>query len=172
VQTYKTLFVNETESMVRCFDNGNYLVLLSSNWRVTLESANPLTDFARYASVKWTRASSLPLLETRPNWIEPSRGRWTTEFLNIDGKELEERDIGGGQKVHLQVGIPVLRAVPLSSRFIFAQRVEIRKTYGKEKSSRFPGYIAAVEKLGDIFEFRSEKDKAQILIEIKEVGEL
>jgi len=124
-----------------------------------------MTDFARYEKATWTTRGVL--LEIRKNWIEPDRGKWTTEFLNIAGRDIEERDIGGGQKVCLMRGVPVIRSVPLGSRFILAKRVEIKKVSEKKSSEHFPGYLSTYQELRDVFEFRSEEEKAEIFREIK-----
>lgn len=169
VQSYKTLFENHTENMIKIFENGKILNMLSPYCKMTLESISALTDYARYSLVKWMGSGILPILEVRENWKEPDHGKWVTKFVNIDGKELEERDIGNGQKVHLAIGIPIVRAVPLGSRYIFAKRVEIRLCFEKRDSFSFPGYLSTYQELRDVFEFRTDEEKEQILQELKAV---
>jgi hypothetical protein len=156
-ESYKTELWNRSGNHVRVYEGSQILMLLRLNEKITIESINPLSTYARFDQVIWEPSGSVYVHE-RPGWQEPDRGsRWIVEFINLDGGETEERLVDG-RYITLPKGIPIRVGVQLNDPYILAAQVQIKKVQEEIRSFRFPDYAAYQEKIRDVIVERSEAD--------------
>jgi hypothetical protein len=156
-ESYKTELWNRSGEHRRVYEGSQILMILKLNEKILIESINPLSTYARFDQVIWEPSGSAYVHE-RPGWVEPDRGsRWVTEFINLDGRETEERLVDG-RFVTLPKGIPFRVGVNLNDPYILAAQVRIERVREKIKSEKFPGYFSYEEKLRDVIVERGEME--------------
>lgn len=138
METFETTFENATKEPVTVFDGTRPLIVLYPSREKTVESSSPRTMYAR-----WTRVIYKPgrvELVPRSGFVEPDRGRWVIEALNAEGREVEQRTIGG-TVCWLPRGIPVLVSVSPENPEAKNKVVRIEKSMEWVEDPDFLGYI-------------------------------
>jgi hypothetical protein len=159
--TYETELINSTSRPVTVWDRTGppLFAILPGNKR-TLESVSPQTLYSRYSRVEWAPDGSV-VLTPRPGFEMPPAavGDWPILFRNIDGNDVETRELEGIGEVHVPRGIPVIVSCPPSSPLVVYKELRIAVTAEWVESRTFPGYAYESERLRDDW---IERDKADL----------
>jgi len=159
---FETVFKNKSRQ--RVYDvwehTGEFLIRVPPGEHRTVVSELPTTTYARWSEVE-VDDISIQLTE-RSGWEEPARGGDVTlELENINGDELEYREIDG-RRVLLPRGIPVRIGIPLQSPWVWFARIEIRRRMRRCHSERYEGYCNYILETNDIKIARTEAELATI----------
>jgi hypothetical protein len=163
---FKTTIKNEREkeAVVLYERNGSTMGFLMPGEERILETWNPETIYSRWTAVTFVEGGEVRLVES-PDWPRPD-GRWLLEALNVEGRAVEYRIIGG-REVILPRGIPRLCPLDLDDRMIGYARMEIRQVLERQESSLFPGYQVKRQVIQDIFIDRSPEELQEQLQEME-----
>jgi hypothetical protein len=157
--TYETELINSTSRPITVWDATGppLLAVLPGNKR-TLESVSPRTLYSRYARVEWAPDGSV-VLTPRPGFEMPQdAGGWPIVLRNIDGGEVETRELEGMGEVHVPRGIPVVVSCPIGSPLVVYKELLIAVTAEWVESRNFPGHAYERESLRDVWIERDEAD--------------
>jgi hypothetical protein len=117
---------------------GPMLTLLPGDSAV-IETKSPFDMYAKWDSVSWELDGAM-ILEKRPGWKEPSRGRWEITVLNVDGRPVERQTVNG-KTICLPKGIPVVLAIDIQDPLVLFSKLAIIAVPIKERSMEWPGYL-------------------------------
>lgn len=137
--TFRTRLTNKRSTALVIYEmDGPMLTLLPGDSAV-IETKSPFDMYAKWDSVSWEADGSV-ILEERPGWKEPSRGRWEITVLNVDGKPVERQTVNG-KTICLPKGIPVVLAVDIQDSLVLFSKLAIVAVPIKERSKEWPGYL-------------------------------
>jgi hypothetical protein len=138
-KTFMTKLINRRAKPLVVYEmDGPMLTLLPDDSSV-IETNSPFDMYAKWDTVTWQADGSV-ILQERPGWKEPSRGRWEITILNVDGKPVE-RQMVNGKNICLPKGIPVVLGVQIHDRLVLFSRLTIVAVPIKERSKEWPGYL-------------------------------
>jgi len=170
---FETKIWNRRREQVRVYDsNGRVICLVDPNQIEIIESANDKTLYARYSEVVFEENGTVSLT-VRPECIEPVDQESSLLILeNIDGKDLEQRLIGG-KTVFIPKGIPVRVRLDSTDPNAVNARITIKKIAERIKCPDWPGYWAWRETVKDVPTPRPQQDPEALkpavpAIEVKE----
>jgi len=156
METFETIFENARQEPVTVFDGPHPLLVLFPGRSKPAESASPVTLYAR-----WSRLTFLPGDEIeftlRPGFEEPDRGRWVVEALNVEGRDIEQRAIGG-RNHWLPRKIPVLIPVSPEDPEAVYRALRIEQTDEWLDVPGFRGYLVKESRLVDRWTKRNSGD--------------
>ncbi|MGA2363651.1 MAG: hypothetical protein ABSG73_14500 [Candidatus Aminicenantales bacterium] len=158
--TYETEFINSTSRPITVWDTtGPPLFAILPGNRRTLESVSPRTLYSRYSRVEWAPDGGV-VLTPRPGFEMPQAafGEWPIVLRNMDGGDVETRELEGVGEVHVPRGIPVIVSCPLSSPLAACKELRIAVTAEWVESRTFRGYAYRRESLRDDWIERGEAD--------------
>lgn len=162
--TYETELINSTSRPITVWDAAGppLFAILPDNKR-TLESVSPHTLYSRYSRVEWAPDGSV-VLTPRPGFDSPPEavGDWPILLRNIDGGDVETRELEGIGEAHVPRGIPVVVSCPLSSPLAAYKELRIAVTAEWVESRMFPGYAYRRESLRDDWIERDEADLTRL----------
>lgn len=174
--TFMTRLINRrAEPLVVYETDGPMLTLLSGDSTV-VETKSPFDMYAKWETVSWEGDGSV-ILEQRPGWKEPSRGRWEITILNADGKPVERQRVNG-KNICLPKGIPVVLGVEIHDPLVLFSELKIIAVPIKERSKEWPGYLITRRELRRVVTDRELREldeiKATIDAELRtgDVGEV
>jgi hypothetical protein len=135
----------------------------------TIETDDPEGMYAAFDKVTWLESGEVKI-EHRAGWKGLVKGRWTISVLNLQGKAVEERLIGGAVAV-LPRGIPRTVEVPFGDPLVTFKSLTIKRVEVTEPSRRHPHYLNVDYEVKDVLEDRpkDELDELQRLVEAEEV---
>ncbi len=159
-RTFTTTFRNlrQSEGVILYERNGAVLKLLQPGETFEVETWNPQTIYARWTEVDFLEGGDIRFTENQ-YWPRPQG--WTIEAINIDGKPVEYRIIGG-REVTLPRGVPRLVELTLDAREIVYSRMEIKRVTERQPSALFPGFVARREFLQDVYVDKTEAELEQV----------
>ena len=158
--TYETELINSSSQPITVWDaTGPPLFAIIPGYRRTLESVSPHTLYSRYSRVEWAPDGGV-VLTTRPGFEMPpgAVGEWPIVLRNIDGGDVETRELEGVGEVHVPRGIPVIVPCPPDSPLVAYKELRIAVTAEWVESRTFPGYAYRRESLRDDWIERDEAD--------------
>jgi len=168
MDTFKTVVRNEGKNPLVVYERfGPLLSIWPGNER-TIETDDPEGMYAPFDRVTWLESGEVKI-ERRPGWKEPLKGRWTIKCLNLHGKAVEERGIGGSVVV-LPRGIPRTVEVQLLDSMVIFKSLAIKSVAVNEPNPRHPHYLSTRHEVKDVFEDRDkdELDEIQRLVEAEQ----
>jgi hypothetical protein len=157
--TYETELINSTSRPITVWDTTGppLFAILPGNKRA-LESVSPHTLYSRYSRVEWAPDGGV-VLTPRPGFEIPQvAGGWPIVLRNIDGGDVETRELEGIGEVHVPRGIPVIVSCPLNSPLAAYTELRIAVTAEWVESRTFPGYAYERERLRDDWIERDDAD--------------
>jgi hypothetical protein len=138
-ETFMTKLINRrAEPLVVYETDGPMLTLLPKDG-TTIETRSSLDVYAKWDTVTW-EADGNVILEERPGWKEPSRGRWEISILNADGKPAEQLMVNS-KRIFLPKGIPVAIGVEAHHPLAPFSKITILAVPVKARSEEWPGYL-------------------------------
>ena len=158
--TYETELINSTSRPITVWDaTGPPLFAIRPGNRRILESVSPRTLYSRYSRVEWAPDGNV-VLTPRPGFESPpgAIGDWPILLRNIDGADVETRELEGVGEVHVPRGIPVIVSCPLSSPLVVYKELRVAVTAEWVESRAFRGYAYESERLRDNWIERDEAD--------------
>jgi hypothetical protein len=157
--TYETELINSTSRPITVWDaTGPPLFAIIPGYRRTLESVSPRTLYSRYSRVEWAPDGNV-VLTLRPGFeIPQDAGGWPLVLRNVDGGDVETRELEGIGEVHVPRGIPVAVACPFNSALVVYEELRIAVTAEWVESRSFRGYAYESECLRDNWVERDEAD--------------
>ncbi len=170
-QTFTTIIRNQRKTGVVIWDHrGSGMGILGPGRSTSLETWNVETLFAPFSEVTYKADGTV---ETTPNPDYPSpKSKWLLVCINIDGREMERRIIGG-REVALPKGLARTFELDLADRFIGYARLEIKNVVEREPHPLFPGYVRRRLVPKDILVDRPVEELEEIKVAIeKEVGDV
>ena len=137
--TFRTRLTNKRSTVLVVYEmDGPMLTLLPGDSAV-IETKSPFDMYAKWDSVSW-EVDGTVILEKRPGWKDPSRGRWEITVLNVDGKPVERQTVNG-KTICLPKGIPVVLGVAIHDPLVLFRDLKIIAVPIKERSKEWPGYL-------------------------------
>lgn len=137
---------------------------------ITIESSSDRTLIAPYSEIVFEKDGSISLTK-RDGWVDPyNKAPWRIEIINRDGREVEERLIGG-RVVSLPRHFPVVVYMESSDPWAEFERITIEKVKERQKVPQWTGYLAWVPVLKDIKVSRPGKDREKIAEDRKALSE-
>jgi hypothetical protein len=158
--TYETELINSSSWPITVWDaTGPPLFAILPGNKRALESFSANTLYSRYSRVEWATDGSV-VLTPRPGFEMPpaAAGDWPIVLQNIDGGDVETRELEGIGEVHVPRGIPVVVLCPPSSPLVAYKELRIVVTAEWVESRTFPGYAYRRESLRDNWIERDEAD--------------
>ena len=148
--TYETELINSSSQPITVWDaTGPPLFAIIPGYRRTLESVSPHTLYSRYSRVEWAPDGGV-VLTPRPGFEVPQdAGGWPIVLRNIDGGDVETRELEGIGEVHVPRGIPVVVACPINSPLVAYEELRIAVNAEWVESRAFRGYAYQSKHLGD-----------------------
>jgi hypothetical protein len=158
--TYETELINSSSRPITVWDaTGPPLFAILPGNKRTLESVSPRTLYSRYSRVEWEPDGSV-VLTPRPGFEMPpaSCGNWPIVLMNVDGGDVETRELEGIGEVHVPRSIPVVVPCPVNSPLVAYKELRIAVTAEWAESRAFRGYAYKSERLRDDWIERDEAD--------------
>ena len=165
---FKTTLRNERKNPLVIYERwGPMLSIWPGNTR-TIETDDPEGMYAAFDKVTWLESGEVKI-EHRAGWKGLVKGRWTISVLNLQGKAVEERLIGGVVAV-LPRGIPRTLEVPFGDPLVVFKSLTIKRVEVDEPNPRHPHYLSTRHEVKDVFEDRDkdELDEIQRLVEAEQ----
>jgi hypothetical protein len=162
--TYETELINSSSRPITVWDaTGPPLFAILPGNKRTLESVSPHTLYSRYSRVEWAPDGGV-VLTPRPGFEMPAAafGDWPIVLRNIDGGDVETRELEGIGEVHVPRGIPVIVSCPLSSPLVAYKELRIAVTAEWVESRAFRGYAYKSERLRDDWIERDKPDLTRL----------
>jgi len=159
--TYETELINSTSRPITVWDaTGPPLFAILPGNKRTLESVAPHTLYSRYSRVEWAPDGGVVLTQ-RPGFEMPQAdaGDWPIVLRNIDGGDVETRELEGIGEVHVPRGIPVIVSCPPNSPLVVYKELRIAVASEWLESRAFRGYAYKNECLRDVW---IERDRADL----------
>ncbi len=170
--TYETELINSSSRPITVWDATGppLFAVLPGNKRI-LESVSPRTLYSRYSRVEWAPDGGV-VLTPRPGFEMPqaAAGEWPIVLRNIDGGDVETRELEGIGEVHVPRGIPVVVFCPPDSPLAAYKELRIAVTAEWVESRTFRGYAYKSERLKDTWIERDEADLKRLDEILAETG--
>jgi hypothetical protein len=138
-ETFRTQLTNKQNTVLVVYEMDGPMLTLLPGDTTMIETKSPLGMYAKWQTVSWEADGSI-ILEERPGWKEPSRGRWEITVLNVDGKPVERQTVNG-KTICLSKGIPVVLAMDIQDPLVLFSKLAIIAVPIKERSKEWPGYL-------------------------------
>ena len=165
---FKTTLRNERKNPLVIYERwGPMLSIWPGNTR-TIETDDPEGMYAAFDKVTWLESGEVKI-EHRAGWKGLVKGRWTISVLNLQGKAVEERLIGGAVVV-LPRGIPRTVEVPLMDPLIGFKALTIKRVEVNEPNPRHPHYLNVRYEVKDVLEDRPKDELAEIQRELEQLA--
>jgi len=158
--TYETELINSSSRPVTVWDaTGPPLFAVLPGNKRTLESVSPQPLYSRYSRVEWAPDGGV-VLTPRPGFemLPGVVGDWPILLRNVDGGDVETRELEGIGEVHVPRGIPVVVLCPFNSPLVAYKELRIAVTAEWVESRTFRGYAYKSERLRDNWIERDEVD--------------
>jgi hypothetical protein len=168
MRTYPTVLKNESRKPVQVWDGKILVAVLQAGQTYEVEGTEPDGVLSRYEKITWTERKVA--LSIRSDWKEPSRGRWVTTLLNVDGQQVEER-VFGGQLFRLMRGVPILYAFEPSVDEVLFERIELCEIEAEELSPAWPGYLLQTLRLTPVLSERPQAELEEIRAERERIAQ-
>ena len=165
--TFETRTWNKRNEPAPLYDSdGRMIRQLMPGEIVSIESSNDKTLISPYDEIVFEKDGTVSLSK-RSGWVDPYfKEPWRIEIINLDGKEREERFVGG-RMVSIPKHFPVVVFVESADPWAEFEKVTIEKVKERQKVPQWPGYLAWVPALKDVKTPRPAKDLAKIAEERK-----
>lgn len=137
-ETFRTRLVNKRSTVLAVYEMDGPMLTLLPGDSIVIETKSPSDMYAKWDTVTWG-ADGKVILEERPGWEKPSRGRWEIFILNLDGKPVE-RQMVNGKKICLPKGIPVILGVDIHDPLALFSKLTITAIPIRVRSEEWPGY--------------------------------
>lgn len=154
---------NKRQEPAQLYDSdGRMIRQLIPGEILTIESSTDKTLIAPYSEIVFEKDGSVALTK-RDGWVDPYLKDlpWRVEIINQDGRDIEERYIGG-RVVSIPKHFPVIVFVDSSDPWAGVEKLIIEKTKERQKVPQWNGYLAWVPVLKDTRVYRSQKELDEI----------
>jgi hypothetical protein len=138
-ETFMTKLINRRAEPLVIYEADGPLLTLLPRDSTTIETRSSLDVYARWNTVTW-QTDGRVILEERPGWKEPLRGKLEISIFNADGKPVE-RLMVNGKRIFLPKGIPVVIGVDAHDPLATFSKITIKAVPIKDRSEDWPGYL-------------------------------
>jgi len=163
----ETKIWNRHREPVRVYDpEGHMVCVVLPDQIEIIESKSDRTLYARYSEVIFEENGGVSLT-VRPNWVDPDHKEpWLLVLENIDGREVEQRMIGG-KPVFIPRGIPVRLWLESREPNAVNEKITIKRIKERLKCPDWPGYWIWKETVKDTPSPRPQIEVDQIAEDLK-----
>ena len=166
---YKTVIRNSRTKtgIVLWSKTGDGFGIVGPSDERTLETDNPDTLYAPYSEVIY-KADDTVEVKKNPDYPEP-KGRWLITCLNINGRELERRIIGG-REVILPKGLPRVFCLESDDRLCVHERLDIKTVLERVPSAAWKFYNEFRNVVKDCLTDRPAADLEKLAAELEKLA--